>query len=226
MVKTMTIEKKIIEILRENTGKSFLDSGDYLGRHWEENQKRNFEEEERVFVEVYTDEKGKPVEIITYRNIYHFLKEHLEYDEECEKLQKEFDETLELYDTYLDAMEDFFKEKFEDTTGLINTYNYDAPISQSLQFIAARGDMDDWILLQVHNGCDIRGGYTHPKVFKVDDLDYFLIEISSIYATCEKCEYEEELEHGYISEDKIDEEKIRKKDGKIVHKCGGIINFI
>ena len=29
-----------------------------------------------------------------------------------------------------------------------------------------------------------------------------------------------------IMRKKIDEEKIRKKDGKIVHKCGGIINFI
>ena len=35
----------IAEMLRENTGRSVLDSGDYYGRHWEANQNRDFEKE-------------------------------------------------------------------------------------------------------------------------------------------------------------------------------------
>ena len=30
-----------------------------------------------------------------------------------------------------------------------------------------------YVLLQIHNGCDVRGGYTDAKLFKLND-DYFV----------------------------------------------------
>ncbi len=38
-------EKKIAEMLKENTGRHMLDSGGAYGRHWERNQDKTFEDE-------------------------------------------------------------------------------------------------------------------------------------------------------------------------------------
>ena len=38
------IENVIIEMLKENTGEHFLDSGGAYGRHWEKNQDKNFKD--------------------------------------------------------------------------------------------------------------------------------------------------------------------------------------
>jgi hypothetical protein len=38
---------------------------------------------------------------------------------------------------------------------------------------------DDYILLQIHNGADVRGGYTDAKLFKIDFNEFIFSEYCS-----------------------------------------------
>jgi len=69
----------IVKMLKENTGRSFLDSGDFYGRHWEQNQNRDFNKEPEAWLEVWD---GQPIVTI---NVYHFLIRALEYAPDVDK---------------------------------------------------------------------------------------------------------------------------------------------
>ena len=50
-----------------------------------------------------------------------------------------------------------------------NTYNGDSDLSQVLQGSWLEMDGEPYLLLQIHGGCDVRGGYTDAKLFKPSD---------------------------------------------------------
>lgn len=56
-----------------------------------------------------------------------------------------------------------------------NTYNSENDLSQDFQFQLFEYNGECYCLFQLHNGCDIRGGYTSTQVFKVSDVDYFFV---------------------------------------------------
>jgi hypothetical protein len=67
MVTETTLKEKITAMLKENTGIHMLDSGGYGGRHWQRNQKRDFEKEtDSSFIEWYRRNQGTgyPIEVI------------------------------------------------------------------------------------------------------------------------------------------------------------------
>ena len=75
---------------------------------------------------------------------------------------------------------DFMYHEIEDWGELYNTYNGDENISQSLLFKTFRIDGEMYVLLQVHQGADIRGGYTQTKCFK---LNGYLTGLVDVYGT-------------------------------------------
>jgi hypothetical protein len=55
--------------------------------------------------------------------------------------------------------------------------------------------MERYLLLQIHGGCDARGGYTNAKLFLPPDygiINEYLDEYRDSYSV------DEDLEHGYI----------------------------
>ena len=50
----------------------------------------------------------------------------------------------------------------------VNTYNGEDLLSQVIQFTLFRIDFTDYVALQIHGGCDVRGGYTAPRIFEVN----------------------------------------------------------
>ena len=54
-----------------------------------------------------------------------------------------------------------------------NTYNNDNDLSQDFQYEIFTYEGDHYCIFQLHNGADIRGGYTDSQVFKISDIDYF-----------------------------------------------------
>jgi hypothetical protein len=71
----------------------------------------------------------------------------------------------------------------------INTYNDECSLSQTLQFIYAEVDGEEFVLLQVHGGCDVRGGYTAPKVFRGNgNSDHAILDYNRATIGCDKCE--------------------------------------
>jgi hypothetical protein len=70
-------DEVLLAMLTENTGKHFLDSGGAYGRHWQQNQTRNIEEEEPTLVRF---DRG---EIEVTHRLYHWLRTRLESDDEA-----------------------------------------------------------------------------------------------------------------------------------------------
>lgn len=77
-------------------------------------------------------------------------------------------------DTYLDLEQEFSR------MGWVNTYNGEDALSQVIQYkIFAVSDdcpfadqgAGYYVLLSIHGGCDVRGGYTDLRVFWLGDFD-------------------------------------------------------
>jgi hypothetical protein len=194
LVEEDELKRAIQEMLIENTGCSIIDSGGAYGRGWERNRSRDFKNEESVAIEIWDDQVS-----IQY-NTYKYLTNFLEITEESKKLDKLLQKAIELYDndSYMTDMEDFMEEQEQDgytDRDITNTYNYENILSEVLQYgILINDDTDEhFIILQIHNGCDVRGGYTRPRVFSVgtdDNFSYFLMAQQVITAFCEKCRME------------------------------------
>lgn len=163
--KNLTETQKIIAgQLLQSTGESLCDSGSAYGRHWESNQKNGISFNRDVDMEYIT------IPIATY------LDHMLEYDETCAEIEKALG-----YPGGIPFGEDIvYKGPFPEgitIEGLNNSYNWDNDLSQNIQFafIEREGDPDKYILLSVHQGCDIRGGYSDYRVYLLKDPGYFLM---------------------------------------------------
>lgn len=147
----------------ENTGRALLDSGDYYGRNWEMNQGKSVEDFLAAPSGVF-DKYSGPV-----LSTFHFLHERLEFDAE---LQGEFDAFCEREDSWgLPAIEAWVGEHFDWSHLTVNTYNHESALDQVIRFVQIDTEGGDacygnLVILQVHGGCDVRGGYTDPKVFR------------------------------------------------------------
>lgn len=175
----------IQEMLTENTGTHFLDSGDAYGRHWQRNQGTAFENTPPVRLK-FSGYNSK-VQIEFTLNLYHFLKEHCSYEKELDKLfhgrfrkamdkddSKSWLELMEEFPGWLGTLKDRNRNlKYGVPGGIygegepvtVNTYNDEEHLSQTIQFTYFSNSAGDFVILQVHGGCDVRGGYTKPRVF-------------------------------------------------------------
>ncbi|MDX9971909.1 MAG: hypothetical protein RBU21_02855 [FCB group bacterium] len=179
-VETPTTEEVVIGMLAENTGRHFLDSGGAYGRNWERNQGRDFRKDLSCFYSfsVYGSKLGVDASISLYRWVVH----NLEYDPEMQARLDLYAEdrpdasAYELAEGFAD--EEQQRHNYEwvvDAEGFprgINTYNDPDTwgLSQVIQFqeVAAEGSYcATHLILQVHGGCDVRGGYTMPKCFRI-----------------------------------------------------------
>lgn len=184
-------ERKIAEMLTENTGCHILDSGGAYGRAWQRNQGRDFKSEPATTVEfrVRTWEGKSELEVDVTHNVFHWLVEHVEYDADMTRRFNRYAKAhADEYD--LTNMQDFpvsLRDKGHEVGGLYgegepiceNTYNGECFLSQTLQFVLFTVDDVAYVLLQIHGGADVRGGYTSPKAFRCsspngDDGDNFL----------------------------------------------------
>jgi len=168
----------IVSMLKEDTGKALCDSGDAYGRNWQINKKKSFldfQKEPRVKLYKNYREAGYDPDDYTI-SLYHYLEEQLDLDEVCERFNNlpvrdwrgKYYGVSELGERWLRTMG--FIPKGE----AVNTYNSSAPISQIIQYqVLESPDEEQYILLQIHGGCDARGGYTDAKLFKIRGDEYF-----------------------------------------------------
>lgn len=151
----------LAEMLTENTGTHFLDSGGAYGRNWERNQGITVSE----FV---NSDKVKLTKYGPVASLFHYLNDTLEYAPELDaEFQEWLDDPIREYESYLESSYSWC-ENFDDAyyPGF-NSYNGEDILSQGFQVETFRVDMDDYCCLSIHGGCDIRGGYTRPRIFKV-----------------------------------------------------------
>src|SRR5690606_525400 len=153
-----TLEKTLEAMLKENTGVHCLDSGGVNGRFWQRNQNKDCEAESPVTLE----------DDYFIVSLYHYLKGLLSFDYVTEKING----LIEKNGWHWVADVDF--DDIESEIGGVenigerfNTYNWNAPFSQD--FIGQTFEIggENYVLIQIHGGADIRGGYTDVKCFKV-----------------------------------------------------------
>jgi hypothetical protein len=181
----MTTESVLAGMLKENTGRHMLDSGGAYGRNWERNQAREFESEPEATI------SGKWGYIDITLSTYHFLKDRLDFDAPMQALLDEFSNREDQQDNSWLATGQDFVESLRETGELsgiygegdymvVNTYNHDNLLDQTLQYIyftyepyCPENSLDSgpYVLLHVHGGCDVRGGYSAPKMFRLSDCD-------------------------------------------------------
>jgi hypothetical protein len=186
----MEIEKVIYDMLTESTGTHMLDSGMSSGRHWQCNQLKSIDDfKNEPYITIEDEDTEYPYAIIS---VFHHLIDSLEYlENETDELNLWLDDinrqsTLEYVSEYMNeqyANEGMFKVSHT------NTYNGDCNLSQTIQFVSV-GDTYDCniIALSIHNGADVRGGYTDYKLFEAD--------IDSLYSWyMEEEQIEEHIEY-------------------------------
>jgi hypothetical protein len=200
-----TTQTKIAEMLTENTGAHFLDSGGAYGRNFERNAKRDFLNEPACSTVVdHYENRGGNVECSIYGSIslFHFLSANLIYDPETDA---QYQAVVALADkawnddrTEIDASEHYIKTLMEtcEVGGIYGdgepisgyTYNDDNCLDQNFTYKIFNirdcdGDVPfglsedtDYVLLQTHNGCDARGGFSGEVLFELANeyglLDY------------------------------------------------------
>lgn len=164
-MKVTKIQKQVIAMLTENTGKHFGDSGGDNNRAWQRNQNKNFLEEARVMVE-------SDYQIVS---TFHYLSEVLDTDQFSDKVNAFFKRKRKETDVDAHWVQDCFEllmQKYEDaiiSTGTVeNTYNHENNLSQILLFVTFNYEGNKYALLQIHGGADVRGGYTDTRCFKLN----------------------------------------------------------
>lgn len=167
-----SVEQTVFEMLTECTGVALCDSGGAYGRNWEKNQGKTLEDftsEPEVFVD---REDG------TYTiSVFHYLTKQLGRDHYCE----EFDAAnvgAEDRDgnTYgVSAAGQMVLDKYNARlSNTFNSYNGEDFLSQVIQGTICELKGRLYVLLQLHGGCDVRGGYTDARMFEILSGDEYL----------------------------------------------------
>ena len=194
----METKQIIYAMLTENTGTHPLDSGFANGRMWQKNQVKTIDDFENEEVEKYEFHKWNDnYELERTLSVYHYLK-NLETDDICNEFNRLQDNSdnweadCEAYGVSVEAWE-YLNNEFEvDVDRIFNTYNGESDLSQILQGANIRINDEPYIILQIHGGADVRGGYTDAKLFKLNDdglINEYLREYMDSYELSEELEY-------------------------------------
>ena len=206
------VKKLVYELLTADTGKHPLDSGGAYGRHWERNAKKtieDFEAEPEAVLDV------KHNDVYPTISLYHYLTRILHLDDLCNEFNALPVDDWDCEDYYgvSKAGEQWLKDhNFEPLGDTFNSYNGDSILSQVIQGERFEVNGDYYVLLQVHGGCDVRGGYTDAKLFRLDD-EYQLYDESCSFKYGEGDKDIIDFRGGewtdydgeYVDNDKIDE---------------------
>ncbi len=144
---------------RQNTGKHFLDSGDYYGRQYE----RGYSSELTAI-----DSYGTP-EI----NLTAWLSEYAEFIPLHSQFYKWANREENREYSWFEAGENFMLERGFECVARDNIYNCENDFDQVFVYEIWENpeyrDCSDWIysdsaivVLYIHTGCDVRGGYSSP----------------------------------------------------------------
>lgn len=186
----MTTEQILKQMLTENTGRHILDSGGAYGRNWERNQGRDFDSEPECTVNFRWG-------VGVTANLYHWLKQRVHYEPEMDSIFYDYAELPGNEDeSWFELAENFPKwlaEQGHEVDGISdkregpitgNTYNSDNILSQDFWYMRFCCDNYEYVMIMIHGGCDIRGGYTAPRIFQEVVYDYSLYDTGRCTICC------------------------------------------
>lgn len=190
----MTTKEILADMLTENTGRHFLDSGGAYGRHWERNQTAVLEKQLSP-VEVFEAQPPITWDYGPTLNVFHFLNAALEYAESLDRawFKWVFSGPEDRYINGIETANEFIGQlvekgwcdpNWEFHNSWQNSYNSEDALSQVIQYVMFKltdkcpweADTPSWtdgevVLLSIHGGCDVRGGYTSLRAFAHNPYD-------------------------------------------------------
>lgn len=219
----MRTKELIYRMLIENTGTHPLDSGGAYGRAWERNQGKTIEDFEAEPEEMWTyDRDSKHLDRRV--SVFHYLSQ-LETDWVCDYFNEmpcqDWDADGNVYGVSK-AQWDWLNSKCEvEVSNTFNTYNFSgSDLSQILQGSWLTINDEQYLLLQIHGGCDARGGYTDAKLFKPQEewmIHPYLREYMDSYDT------DEELREGIIEAVDYDDPSITYTSDQLIDMMSGVV---
>lgn len=218
----------ILAPLVSTGGTHFLDSGGARGRHWQ--RTKDGAESAGLSVADYLRKRptgsldiwtraGHSAEIVPTVDTIHWLSERYgpapEIQEEYEQWAADREDSSHFEDVATWIQIQYDAGRIEDPIDrsrcpqIINSYNSEYVISQVIQ--GAMFDTEDasYAIVQIHNGADVRGGYSSPIILEASrDYEWALYDFDSATVACSECGaywdyrggYWEHSEHGDLSE--------------------------
>lgn len=202
------LESLVFEMLTENTGRHPLDSGGHYGRNWERNNEKTLEYFKRQPLEEFgvfnlsqenLDKEGKPRSVWIDRtvNLFPFLTGgNLQLDDICDDFNSwadgDWSDESEFYGV-TEGQHEMLKHFDVEELYTFNTYNGDSDLSQILQGSWVKINDNYYVILQIHGGCDARGGYTTARLFEAREESYLHEYCREYLDSCEALE--ELVEH-------------------------------
>jgi len=179
----------IFSMLSENTGKALCDSGGAYGRNWEKNQgktRADWLNSPEVIIDFWERKPGEFIPFYTL-NVFHFLADALEIDSICEAFNrvnvKADNWDGEKFYGLSSEGEAFLNNIGAEIGEAWNSYNWSGPYSQVLQGAPVKIGEAEYLLIQIHGGCDVRGGYTTARLFKFPEYSEGFLYPPTIWAT-------------------------------------------
>jgi len=177
----MNTETLIHAMLTTNTGTHMLDSGGDNGRNWQRNQGKtlaDFQDEPAALLDWYVkrddDDNIISAEPEVTTSVFHKLTSGIIWQDD---LCRQFnampcdDWRGDYYGTSVEQTDWLGLHGFDQRRGCDgwNTYNWAANFSQTMQGHDLERDGENYVLIQIHGGADVRGGYTDAKLFRLSD---------------------------------------------------------
>ena len=203
---TSNTKDLIFSMLTENTGTHMLDSGGTSGRMWQRNANKCVADFDAEPQELYQYDQ-KYNEIYRTVSVFHYLTHNLEIDDICFRFNElntdaedyEADckeDSASIYGVSVNAWLNLVTENEVEVYRSWNTYNGDSDLSQTLQGANLLINDEYYVLIQIHGGADVRGGYTDAKLFKCDEdgmIHEYLQEYLGSYELIDELEYIDEM---------------------------------
>lgn len=176
-------------MLTENTGTHFLDSGGAYGRAWQANRAAAGEHPAQFFIDrpdIAVDAHFQSVTL----DVFHFLDLNLEFDPEMDARWGDYCTEYDTGRWDLEGMAHFARNWAgvygDGKAFIVNTYNGEDSLSQIVQYLYGYDPETDraYVILQIHGGCDARGGYTDGRVFRVLGEGTDIFDNASFEAYC------------------------------------------
>jgi hypothetical protein len=194
---SISVQQHVYEMLIENTG------DDVYGCKQRVNKTKTLKDFRNEPVESFKRDGGQIVRTVSvFQYLTNFGLSIDKVSSRFTSLNREatdWDADTEVYGVSIEAWDDLTSNHEVEILRTFNTYNYEyCDLNQGIQGAHALVDGEDYIIVQIHNGCDERGGYTNARMFK--------------WSLCEECRVEEyksqaeileEISSGKIKENQI-----------------------
>ena len=187
MKNTITdFKQQLAATFKTNTGKHMLDSGGVDGRQWQRNADKtikDFDNTPEVSVDLddwYFKHNTDTSDLVPTVSTWHYMNNNLEFDELCDEFNAIPCDNWDSEQAYGLSVEgaEFLNARGFKILESWNSYNYESNLDYVLQGAnvipedSSNFEYPEYILIQVHLGADVRGGYTDAKLYRVSN-EYF-----------------------------------------------------